>query len=295
MNAWLAKLEGAASIPPSLIEDDAVKKDAKQKPEVQLIEVSIPTGPPTRELLIAEAKALPPTYTRVSVSTADALAESAQMQPMQRDVADLVARGFRVTNEMFMRLVLLSLMLADLVARRMREMSDRKRLIAISEQIRAPLMVIRERIASLAAAAGVDTGRYSLSTLQSQRLNELMLRMSAIIINAEIDREQMPDRPVFDALVAEGKALLARHQSVRDSADGRGESHAESADMEGRLKYLLMQVLRHLSKQGIAAYPGDISRRNAYELEIIRSRKHRRAPGAPASENDVTEEEEDVA
>ena len=272
-----------------------MERKKKQKPEAMLIEGSIPTGAPTRESLTAEAKALPESFAKAGVTTADALAESSQMQPMRADVVELASRGFRITPEMFDRLVLLSVMLAELVARRMREMSDRKRLIALSEQIRAPLVAIRERIADLAAAAGIDTGRYSISSLPNARLNDLMLRMTAIVANAEADREQMPDRVVFDALITDAKELLEKHRVVRDSAGASTDLHAQSADMEGRLKCLLLQVLRHISKQGVAAYPGDISRRNAYELEIIRSRKFKRPPGSKdvSKEQDEEEEEED--
>ena len=241
---------------------------------------SLGSQQPTRESVIAEARGLGSEFGNVTERTSDLITEAGQMLRARGDAPELFERGYNVTDAMFARVEILSGMLVPFVARKMQAVADRRERTERSGAVRGELLAIRERIANIADAAGIPTEKFSIGKAQSQGLNNYLDAMSAVLDNALTHRREMPDHSALDQLMNRGRALIGENKQSRSESEAIVTSRKSDTATVGQLKRLLLDTLRHLSKQGLAAYPGDIERQNAYRLEVIAARTAKK-PGAP--------------
>lgn len=252
----------------------------------------VPHDAPTEDSLLAEAIALGSAFSTVTSHPADLIADAEELLKARGDASDLMKRKYRVTAGMFTRVELLMRLINAGIAAQGRQVEASKAKTASADAARARLIVLRGQLAGIAKAAGIPAPLFSLDTKNTARLNVVMMKMEEVLDNVAAYREHMPDLERVDALVAEARKLIAEQKETR--TDARLMRAGTSSDSLRQAQYirLLMDVLQHLSNQGLAAYPDDAVREPLYRLDHVYGGKVSKVvdPGA----NDGTEPQPEI-
>ncbi len=236
-------------------------------------EGSFPEATPTEASLLTEANDLGDSSPAVKAHPADLVADAEEMLLVRDDAKDLAQRGYPVTEGMFVRVELLMMMLRALAAQRHRASVDSEAQTAEGEKARVRLLEIRGVLARIGEAVGLDPKLFSLG-IQSKRLPVVLMAMTNVLRAVEVNMVRMPDAKRVQALVSEADALIAANKvSVVGSKVNR------TADVKTlkQLSRLLLDVLQHLSKQGLAAYEEEGVRQIAYRLDHVYGRRAKKA------------------
>ncbi len=242
----------------------------------------IPTETPTKDGLLAEAATLGDAFSEVTSHAADLVADAEELLRARGDAAALQARGYRVSDGQFERVKLLRDLLAPLHAAQNRQVEASKAKTASAEAARARLIVIRGELGLIGKAAGLPGNLLSLETNNTQRLNVVMMKMEEVLENVRAYRERLPDKTRVDTLVIEARLLIDEQKGLRrDARLLRTDTHLDGRTT-ARLERLLLDVLQHLSAQGLAAYSGDKQREPLYRLDHVYGRRASKVgdPGA---------------
>lgn len=233
----------------------------------------IPTETPTKAALEAEAAALGDSFSEVTSHEADLVADAEELLRARADANELQTRGYRVSDGQFERVKLLVELLVPLHAAQNRQIEAGKAKTAAAEAARARLIAIRSELGLIGRAAGLPSGVFSLEPNNTQRLNVLMMRMEEVLENVRAYREQLPDKTRVDALTTEARRLIDEQKdSRRDARLLRTDSRIDGRTT-ARLERMLLDTMQHLSAQGQAAYPGDLTRAPLYRLDHVYGRK----------------------
>jgi len=235
---------------------------------------------PTKESVTKEAGAIGDSFTRVNYPSADVIAETTEMLPARADVKAFQARGYPVTTTMFDRLTILLALLTPAEAQQSMAIEDRKVKTAEAEGSRDRLLAIRDHLAAIGEAGGllsatftVDTARYDVLVTDTKEMIDKVRRL----------RAQMSDKAVVDALLNEAEALIDADAQSRAAANALADQKKVSTLLADQIKRLLVDQLRHISRQGLAAFPNDITRERMYRLERFAGRR------SPKKKGDETE------
>lgn len=247
----------------------------------------LPTQPPTKAQLEAEAALLGDNFPSVSSHVADLVADADEMLLARADAADLERRGYKVSDGQFERVALLRAMLAPLAAEQTRVAEVSKVKTEAADAARQRLLGIRSALGDIGKAAGLPPGIFSLETNNTQRLNVVMMKMEEVLENVQAFRSFLPDGQRVDALVVEARALIDAQRTNRQEArllrtDGSLESRKQA-----RLERLLLNAMQYLSAQGLAAYPDDPVREPRYRLDHVYGNRTSKVadPGAKPTDN----------
>ena len=249
---------------------------------VSVIPSKIPFAVPTNESLLAEAATLGDAFSEVTSHPADLVADADEMLLAKGDVADLVSREYPVSDGMFVRVALLRAMLAPSAAQQVRQVEAGKAKTAGADDARARLIAIRGEIANIGKAASLPAGVFSLETKVTHRLNVVMMKMDEVLINVQAYWAQLPDKVRLQKLVTEARALIDDQRTLRQSARLMRSDRSLEGLKQARVERMLLDVMQHLSAQGLAAYPGDAVREVRYRLDHVYGRKASKVadPGA---------------
>lgn len=242
----------------------------------------ISTDAPTEASLLAEAAALGDAFAEVTSHAADLIADAEELLRARGDAADLQARGYRVSDGQFERVKVLMQLLVPLHAAQNRQVEASKAKTASAEEARARLIAIRGELGLIGRAAGLPASVFSLETSSTQRLNVVMMKMEEVLENVRAYRDHLPDKTRLDKLLTEARTLIDEQKDLRrDARLLRTDTHLDGRKT-ARLERLLMDVLQHLSAQGLAAYSGDKQREPLYRLDHVYGRKASKVgdPGA---------------
>jgi len=246
----------------------------------------IPTKALTPASLMRDAKQLNASMLTVRYPTADMLAEVRELLLARGDVSDLVARGFFIDDAMFERVSVLSTMLAPESETQADADDERSDRTENAERAREELLEIRERLALLGDAAGLKASMFSVDT---RRHDLLVGSMQQVVRRAR--RAKLADQATVRVLLAQATKVINAEMAARLEGSELAKVREESTDTVYRLKRLLYDQMRHISKQGLAAYPGDIRRALWYRLDrFIAQRK----PSAPEIAPDAPELNDDA-
>ncbi len=246
---------------------------------------SIPEAKPTQASLLAEAHALGDSSPEVKPHPADLIADAEEMLLVRGDAEDLAKRGYPVTEGMFFRVELLMAMVVALAAQRHRATVESEAKTAEGERARVRLLEIRGTLSRIGEAVGLDPKLFSLSTtVESKRLSVVLMGMTNVLRAVDANIGMMPDAKRVQALVAEADALIAAHKV--SSVSSKVERTADGKTLK-QLCRLLLDVLQHLSKQGLAAYEEEGVRQIAYRLDHVYGRRTKKA--SPTVDEPVVE------
>lgn len=247
----------------------------------------LPTQPPTKAQLEAEAALLGDNFPSVSSHPADLVADADEMLLARADAAELARRGYKISDGQFERVALLRAMLAPLAAEQTRVAEVSKVKTEAAEAARLRLLGIRSALGDIGKAAGLPPGIFSLETNNTQRLNVVMMKMEEVLENVQAFRSFLPDGQRVDALVVEARALIDAQRTNRQEArllrtDGSLESRKQA-----RIERLLLTAMQYLSAQGLAAYPDDPVREPRYRLDHVYGNRTSKVadPGAKPTDN----------
>lgn len=257
-----------------MVEDEVVA--------VTVRSVKVPLDKPSKESLLAEAAALGDSFSEVTSHPADLIADAEEMLQARADAKALAKRGYYVSDAQFARVELLVKLLKPLIAQQARQTEASKVKTAAAEAARSRLIAIRGALARIGAAAGLPAGLFSLDTTNTQRLNVVMMKMEEVLDNVRAYRKHLPDLKRVDELVTEARALLDEQKSSRSQARFLRTDRQLDGRTAGRLQRLLLDVMQHLSAQGLAAFPDDTSREARYRLDHVYGRRPSKVgdPGA---------------
>lgn len=244
--------------------------------------VKVPLDKPSKESLLAEAAALGDSFSEVTSHPADLIADAEEMLQARADAKALAKRGYRVSDAQFTRVELLVKLLKPLVAQQARQTEASKVKTAAAEAARSRLLAIRGTLSRIGVAAGLPVGLFSLDTSNTQRLNVVMMKMEEVLDNVRAYRKHLPDLKRVDELVTEARTLLDDQKLSRSQARLLRTDRQLEGRTAGRLERLLLDVMQHLSAQGLAAFPGDATREVRYRLDHVYGRRASKVgdPGA---------------
>jgi len=249
----------------------------KNKLTVEPTEVIIPEGKPTESGLLKEASTLGTSFAPISAGVGDVIADAHEMKSARGDVNELKRRGYYVTEHHFDRLELLIEMLVPLGARQKKAIEARRRKTLAGEEARAKLLVNRERLARIGVAGGLPASLFQMTTRSTSRLNTVMNEVDEVLQLIEEHRASLPDQDTVDDLVAESRQLIEENRQSRLAGKIIGGDRSITTITTGQLCRLLVNVMQHLSKQGLAAFPDDPTRETAYRLDNIYRRNRKKA------------------
>lgn len=263
------------------------KKKKTKKPVAAVIPSKslVTSSKVTESTILEEAAQLGSNYPKVAYPTVDMLAETREMLLARGDVPDLMSREYAVSDAMFMRLEFLSSLLGPRSVRA-EAPRDRPDKTEAAEASRASLMSIREQLALIGVAAGFKASDF---TVDLTSYNRLVDSMAGVIGDVVDMRDELPDKAKVDALVAEATVLIDAELAARLKGAVLSKQRINTTKTVGQLKRLLLDQLRHLSKQGLAAYPGDAVRELWYRLDRFQSGSKKGdsvAPVTPALTDD---------
>ena len=257
----------------------------------------IPRSKPTEESLTREAFALGDDFPQVTARTADLLADGDEMVAFRKDAKDLAARGYAVTDAMYERIGLLAKMLIALAARQLQATVDSEAKTALAEESRQRLLAIRETLALIGAAGGLDARLFSLTIGSSTKLSVVLMAMEQVLVNVSRNLHLMPDQKRVTELCDEASTLIAVHRDSRSESKSVRNDRTADGNLGSQLERLMLDVLQYLSKQGLAAYEGDVRRRAAYTLDHVYAKRTKRVTKPEAeepTETPVSKDEDDL-
>lgn len=242
---------------------------------------AVPLGTPTVDSIEAEIAAMGDTLT--PVAPADLVADGREMLAARADIAELVARGYPVSEGIITRLELLIDAVESSGANRS---LDRAELTPAQrdamDSARRRLLAIRSELSAIASAGGLPPDLFALATKRSNRLNVVLMRVGQVIRHAEQLADRMPDGDRVQALIIEAKGLLEAQYTLRADAGLKRASQAGDTQRQERLERLLLDTLVYLSRQGRAAFASDPARLTKYDLDHVYGARPSRVgdPGA---------------
>lgn len=237
---------------------------------------------PTETSLAAEAAALGDAYPEVTAHPADLLADAEEMLQGKKDAKELKDRGYAISDGVFTRIELLAKVLTPLTAQQTRQAEASKLKTADADAARERLLQLRSEIGRIGIAAGLPAGVFSLETNRTQRLNVVMMKMEEVLLNVRAYWVHLPDQKRLEGLMAEARALIDAQKAARQDARLLRSDRTVEGRKAGRYERLLLNVLQHVSAQGVAAFPNDVTRETIYRLDHVNGRKASRVadPGA---------------
>lgn len=232
----------------------------------------------TEALILKEAESLGEGFTRVTVPIVDMLEEAEEMLLARGDVAEFVARRYRVTDDMFERVKILANMLTPDATKEVEVEVEPSETSEETKAAHKRLLEIREQMAQVVDASGLDASKLAVD---SRRYKLLVTSMAEAVQQVRTYRKSISDPDRIDALLAEATELLdvATAQSLMTRTLMTDQKSRSLTTM--KLKRLLADQLRYLSKQGTAAFPHDIKRRLSYRLERFMPKKAKAKPAEP--------------
>lgn len=250
----------------------------------------IPTETPTKAALEAEAAALGDSFSEVTSHEADLVADAEELLRARADANELQTRGYRVSDGQFERVKLLVELLVPLHAAQNRQIEAGKAKTAAAEAARARLIAIRSELGLIGRAAGLPASVFSLETSSTQRLNVVMMKMDEVLENVRAYREHLPDKQRLDALVTEARNLIDEQKGLRrDARLIRTDTHLDGRKT-ARFERMLLDVMQHLSAQGLAAYSADKAREPLYRLDHVYGRRPSKVGDPGANDGQPTPE-----
>ena len=255
-----------------------LKKEAKQSC------IRVDDATPEESAALVQAAALSDSFARVTQPSSDLIAEAKEMSTARDDVADLMRRGYPVTSEHFDRIETYARLISRLEVQQTLMLETQVHETADAQAKRDRLFTIQERLMRIVEAAGVENGKFTSDFTNLDTLRKSMLDFSNFI------REkftQLSDADTVRALLSEADALVESAVETRMASKQIAKQRTLRTKAIDQLKRLLFDEMRHVSKQGLAAYPDDVMRDLAYRLERFAS-KNKRAKNAP--ETPVTPE-----
>jgi len=245
---------------------------------------AISTTRTTEAGILTDAERMGDEFTRVPYPTVALLAEAREMELAKPDLPDLVQRGYDISAESFERLAMLALLLGPNGIRAILPEKRVKR-TEVAEESREKLLAIREQLALIGEAGGVDAADFVLDT---RRYDVLVDSVATVLQNVKANRAKMADKKRVDALVAQAAALIQIEMTSRLDGSVIAAQRSELTRRVHQIKRMLYDQMRHISKQGLAAYPGDPVRGVYYRLDRLTSptRKPVDATDPPSLESD---------
>ncbi|MBI5498577.1 MAG: hypothetical protein HY904_26485 [Deltaproteobacteria bacterium] len=243
---------------------------------------AIPLESPTQDSLLAEAAALGDHFSEVTSHPADVIADAEEMLGARQDLADLIAREYPVSEGMLKRIELLKDLLSPHAAELVRSAAASTLKTQDADAACDRLVAIRGELGKIGDAAGIPADLFSLQSRKTQRLNVVMMRMDVVLENVAAVRAHLPDKARVDRLVVEARDLIDQQKAARRAARLMRADRGQGSLQQERLERLLMDVMMHVSKQGLAAYPNDPTREARYRLDNVYGAK-KSAVGDPGA------------
>ena len=244
------------------------------------------TDAPSEASLLTEAQALGSHFERAPVKMMEVIEKARELLLARGDVPDLIARGYRVNDTMFERVKLIRGMLTPDANESAEPAEASTEMTKAASEMRARLMSIHGRLKRLGAAGGVDSGVFEID---SHNIPTVVSSMAAMISKLRGVQHLLPDQKQVEALVAEATALVETEQQSRSEAQVRSSKNREMVLQVAQLKRLIFDQIRHLSVQGLAAYPNDMVRELSYGLKRFARSKGSKSTSGPPSVEGVTE------
>jgi len=235
-------------------------------------QVSVSLDAPTLAGLQAEAAALGDHFSEVTAHPGDLVADAEEILTAKADLADLIARKFKVSQGLLTRIELLTKQLAPYVAELQRLATAATLNTAEADKARVRLLEIRTLLAALGKAAGLPADLFALESRKSDRLNVVMMRMDVVLENVALYKEHLPDTARVDALMVEARAVMDAQKTARRGARLMRTDRTQGSLQQERWERLLLDAMQYLSAQGLAAYPGDATREARYRLDHVYGR-----------------------
>ncbi len=233
---------------------------------------------------LARAAALGDSFTRVTYPTADLIAEAKELCTARDDVPDLASRGYPVTSEHFDRIDAYARLISRIEVQQMLMLETQVHETAEAEAKRDRLLTIRERLERIVEAAGIRAVPNDFTNLDA--LQKSMNNFANFI------REKfalLSDTATVTALLAEVEVVSESAVQARMASKQLANQRTLRTKAIDQLKRLLFDELRHVSKQGLAAYPDDVMRDMAYRLERLGSKDKRakKTPEVPVTPDEL--------
>jgi len=240
----------------------------------------IPSKFPTEASLLADAKRAKKGLPRLTLPLVDILAETREMMLARGDAKELGARRYKVSDASFERIRLLAKLLGARPAEEAEVTEDRSESTEEANVARERLVEIREQLSLIGEAGGIEAAFFSIDT---RRYDLMISSMNSLINRVVRKRRIMPDPETVDVLIKEARQLIEHEQASRLESAGLERERHETMQVTAQLKRMLVEELRHLSKQGLAAFPGDVKRELWYRLDrfSVRSKSKATVPVAP--------------
>ena len=249
-------------------------------------EASMHTEQPTEAAMRARAAALGDSFPRVKARSADLLTQANKLAPAIADVSELAARGYPVTHDHYQCVAILARMLTDIEVTQAIVAEDRKVKTAQAEAHRARLLVIRDLLARVGEAADLPESYFMVDGNEIATFRRGMLNMVGFVRKHQT---QLADHARVEALLIEAETLLRNEDGLRGEGSELGVDRTEVTKTGDQIKRLLFDQMRHLSKQGLAAYPDDPKRELLYAWAWRPSKKSKKEAPEPTelSDSDV--------
>jgi len=247
---------------------------------------SVSGATPTREGLLAEARALGTTFAEVAAAPEDIALDAEEMLEGEEDLPAFEAAGFPVTAGHFMRIRLLKGELAPLTASRERDGELRKRYTAQAAGRRDALLRLQRRLKRRARAARLPAGLFSLGRVNTQRLGPVLWRVEEIALHAKDQLARFAQRDLVAQVIDEGLALIATIKTERRKLGLMSEVSVGETRLQQQLERLLVDTMRFVGAQGLALFDEDSKKESRYRLDHVYGR---RKPAKP-SDDEVDEE-----
>lgn len=237
---------------------------------------------PTKDKLEAEAAALGNRFSLVTSHPADLIADATEMLEAEKDLPDLMGRGYRVSKGLIVRIKTLRDIIAPHLAEQERAAVWSKAQTEAAEKTRTRLLELRAELALVGKAAGLPASLFSLETKKTTRLNVVRMKMDEVLANIAEVRAHMPDNKRVDAMVLEARNLLDQQHDQRAESRVSGTENRARIRERQRYERLLFEAMQVLSAQGLAAYPNDPTREACYRLDHVYGKKPSKVgdPGA---------------
>ncbi len=241
----------------------------------QIEEVSLLSIHPTKASLQQEMASLGASFQRTTYSVADLTAEATEMLVAKTDVTDLVRREYPVTEASFERIELLLEVLLPLEVEQVMLFEARKVKTAAAEETRQKLLVKRELLSRIGEAAELAPEVFMVDSTRHEELHRGMTRLVSIVRQ---HRAKLADKARVDDLLEEVEQLIKNEETARKQVQALSDERMLATLKADQAKRLMLDEMRHISKQGLAAYPNDPSRDRAYRLERLTNRKSKKKP-----------------
>lgn len=240
---------------------------------------------PTRESLLAEARALGKGFSEVAAPPAAIVADAEEMLEGEADLPLFEASGFPVTIGHFMRIRLLKNELLPRTALRERNVEVRKKYTAEAHVRRDTLIAFQRRIKRRARAARLPTALFSIGRINTKRLAAVLWRVEEIALHTRDQLGRFAQQDLVRQLVDETLALIEVIKSERRKLGLMNETGVGETRLQQQIERLLLDAMRYVGAQGMALFDTDRERDTRYRLDHVYGQR------TPDSEPDDAEPE----